>query len=197
MFKKNILNICAGVVTTVALSSVAIAQDDNWRLNPEFSIGAGYGPTKLKDGDFDESEAAKKVFAVVKFNEYIGVEGAYIDFDDSSNGVVSFDPKGAALDLIFELPVTETFSAYAKGGKLWWDADTSIEADQFRLTDDYDGDETFWGVGVKFQLAEHLDLRVEYERFNFEISRDEINVFQQEDINMDVDYANVNLQFTF
>ena len=198
MFKKNIVTLCAGLLSSVAISSSVLAQsDENWRLNPEFSIGAGYGLTKLKDGDFDEDEAAKKVFAVVKFNEYIGVEAAYIDFDEAGNGTLDIDPKGKALDLIIELPITEGIGIYAKGGKLWWDADTNIDTEDFVLSDDYDGDETFWGVGAKFRLAEHLDLRLEYERFNFEISRDEINVLQPNDIDMDVDYANVNLQFTF
>lgn len=198
MIKKNILMLCAGLASSIAFSSSAFAQSNEaWRLSPEFSIGAGYGVTTLKDESFDEDEAAKKVFAVVKFNEYVGVEAAYIDFDEAGNGVLQFDPKGAALDLILELPLTETFGLYAKGGKLWWDADTSVDGGTFVLNDDFDGDETFWGLGAKFKLAEHLDLRVEYERFNFEISRDEINVLQRNDIDMDVDYANVNLQFTF
>lgn len=195
MFKKNILFLCAGLI-----SSVALAQSDsrdNWRLDPEFSIGAGYGLTKLKDGDFDEDEAAQKVFVLLKFNEYIGVEAAYIDFDDAGNDTFNIDPKGKALDLVLELPISEGFSLYAKGGQLWWDADTNIDTADFVLSDDYDGDETFWGVGAKFRLAEHLDLKLEYERFNFEISRNEINVLQTNDINVDVDYANVNLQFTF
>lgn len=193
MIKKTMLVLCAGL-----FSSAVVAQsDDNWRLNPEFSIGAGYGVTKLKDEDFDEDEAAKKIFAVVKFNEYIGLEAQYIDFDDANNGALNFDAKGKALDLILELPVTEGFSVYAKGGQLWWDADANIDTQAFVLSDDYDGDETFWGVGAKFRLAEHLDLRLEYERFNFEISRDEIDVLQTSSIDMDVDYANVNIQFTF
>lgn len=199
MIKKTILGLCAGLISSVALtSSVAMAQsNDNWRFHPEFSIGAGYGLTKLKDNDFDEDEAAKKVYALVKFNEYIGVEAAYIDFDDAGNDVLNFDPKGKALSVILEFPIAETFSLYAKGGQLWWDADANIDTPAFVLSDDYDGNETFWGLGAKFRLAEHLDLRVEYERFNFEISRDEINVLQANDIDMDVDFASVNLQFTF
>jgi OmpA-OmpF porin, OOP family len=193
MFKKNIVFLCAGLFSSVALGQT----NDSWRLQPEFSIGAGYGLTKLKDGDFDEDEAAKKIFALVKFNEYIGIEAAYIDFDDAGNGTLNFDPKGKALDLILELPVNEAFSVYAKGGQLWWDADTSVRTETFVLSDDYDGDETFWGVGAKFRLAEHLDLRIEYERFNFEISRDEIDLLQANAIDMDVDYANVNIQYTF
>lgn len=195
MSKKNILFLCAGLFSSVALAQSGA--DDNWRLDPEFSIGAGYGLTKLKDGDFDEEEAAQKVFVLLKFNEYIGVEAAYIDFDDASNGTLNFDPKGKALDLVFELPISEGFGIYAKGGQLWWDADTSIDTETFVLNDDYDGDETFFGVGAKFRLAEHLDLKLEYERFNFEISRDELDVLQANAIDMDVDYANVNLQFTF
>lgn len=186
------------------LSSVAVAQNysstesgSGWQYKPEFSIGGGYGLTKLKDSDFDEDEAAKKIFAVFKFNEYMGIEAAYIDFDESRSDSLNFDVKGKALDLIFELPVSQSFSVYAKGGMVWWDADTDIDTVDFITSRDHDGDETFWGVGTKFRLAEHLDLRIEYERFNFEISRDEINVLQPNDINMDVDYASVSLQFTF
>lgn len=185
-------------------SSVALAQtsanyetNDRWRLNPEFSIGAGYGLTKAKDGDFEEDEAAKKAFALVKFNEFIGLEGTYIDFDQAGNDQLSFDPKAVNLALILEAPIAESFSIYAKGGHMWWDADASVDLGEFDVDDSYDGKETFWGVGTKIRLAEHLDLRIEYERFNFEISRDEINVLQSSDIDMDIDFASVNLQFTF
>lgn len=56
----------SALLSLALCSSLAVAQtssyetDDGWRFNPEFSIGAGYGMTKLKDGDFDEDEAAKK-----------------------------------------------------------------------------------------------------------------------------------------
>lgn len=191
--KKKILFLCAGL-----FSSVAMAQsNDNWRLEPEFSIGAGYGLTTLKDEEFEEDEAAKKVFALVKFNEYIGVEAAYIDFDDAGNELVNIDPKGTALNLILEVPISEGIGIYAKGGQLWWETDASLDVEGVSVSDDYDGDETFWGLGAKFRLTENLDLRVEYERFNFEVSRDEINVAQINDIDMDVDYTSLNLQFTF
>jgi OOP family OmpA-OmpF porin len=193
MFKKTILFACAGV-----FSSMVMAQsEDNWRWNPEFSVGGGYGFTKIKDGDFDEDEAAKKAFVLVKFNEFIGIEAQYIDFDDASNELFNFDVKGKALDLILELPISEAFGVYAKGGQLWWDADTRVRASDVLFSRGYDGDETFWGVGAKIRLAQRLDLRVEYERFNFEISRDEINVLQTRDIDMDIDYASVSVQFTF
>jgi OOP family OmpA-OmpF porin len=197
MSKKLLALLCIG-----ALPIVAVAQDDResangWQYSPEFSIGGGYGLTKLKDGDFDEDEAAKKAFAVFKINEFIGIEAAYIDFDESGNEAFDIDIRGKALDLILELPISKSFSIYAKGGQMWWDADTNIDTSEFVTSSDSDGDETFWGVGTKFRLAENLDLRVEYERFNFEISRDEINVLQPDDIDMDVDYASVSLQFTF
>lgn len=193
----------SALLSLALCSSLAVAQtsgyetDDGWRFNPEFSIGAGYGLTKMKDGDFDEDEAAKKAFALVKFNEFIGLEAAYVDFDDAGNDQLSFDPKGYTLGLILEAPITQTFSVYAKGGQLWWDGDARVSVGPIDVSDDYDGEETFWGVGTKFRLAENLDLRVEYERFNFEISRGEIDVLQPNDIDMDVDFASVSLQFTF
>ena len=197
MIKHTSALLALTMMSSIVAAQSSTDEDSGWRLQPEFSIGAGYGLTKLKDGDFDEDEAAKKAFAVVKFNEFIGVEAAYIDFDEAGNDALSMDAEGAALALILEAPITPVFSLYAKGGQLWWDADTSVDAELFSASDDYDGDETFWGGGAKFRLGENLDLRVEYERFNFEISRDEIDVLQEDDIDMDVDFASVSLQFTF
>lgn len=197
MIKKISTLVGIAMVSSVALAQYDEEENNGWRLEPEFSIGAGYGLTKLKDGDFDEDEAAKKAFAVIKFNEYIGMEAAYVDFDEAGNDVLTLDADGKSLALIFEAPISPAFSIYAKGGQLWWDADASINSSVVDVSDDYDGDETFWGGGVKFRLAENLDLRVEYERFNFDISRDEIDVLQEDDIDMDVDFASVNLQFSF
>lgn len=195
--KKTTLLSLALFASAASAHTYAQTENEGWRLQPEFSVGAGYGLTKIKDGDFDEDEAAKKIFALVKFNEYIGVEASYIDFDEASNNGLALDADGKTLALILEAPITEGISLYAKGGQLWWDADASVNSSAFNVSDNYDGDETFWGGGVKFRLAEHLDLRVEYERFNFDISRDEIDVLQTSDIDMDVDFASVNLQFTF
>lgn len=197
MIKKISALVGIAMVSSVAFAQYDEEENNGWRLEPEFSIGGGYGLTKLKDGDFDEDEAAKKAFAIIKFNEYIGIEAAYVDFDEAGNDVLTLDADGKSLALIFEAPISPAFSIYAKGGQLWWDADASIDSDIVDVSDDYDGDETFWGGGVKFRLAENLDLRVEYERFNFDISRDEIDVLQEDDIDMDVDFASVNLQFSF
>lgn len=198
MFKKTASALGISLLATTAFAQNTYeGNDDGWRYQPEFSIGAGYGVTTLKDEDFDEDEAAKKVFAVMKFNQYVGIEAGYIDFDEAGNSVVSLDPTGMTAALILEAPIAKSFSIYAKGGQMWWDGDASVENDLFSASDDYDGDETFWGVGTKIRLTEHLDLRIEYERFNFDISRDEIDVLQANDIDMDVDYASANLQFTF
>ena len=193
MFYKTSSLLCLALCSTAAFAQT----NEGWRFSPEFSVGAGYGATKLKDGDFDEDETAAKVFAVVKFNEYIGLEGSYIDFDNSGNSELNIDPKGAGLALILEAPINQSFSVYAKGGQLWWDADANLNVGVIDTSDSYDGDETFWGIGTKIRLADNVDLRIEYERFNFEISRDEINVLQPNSLDMDVDYASINLQYSF
>lgn len=197
MIKTTSAFLGLAIMSSVAMAQSNTEENNGWRLQPEFSIGAGYGFTKLKDEDFSEDEAAKKAFALVKFNEYIGVEASYIDFDEASNDAFTIDATGKTLALILEAPISPSFSVYAKGGQMWWDADASINSSVIDASDNYDGDETFWGAGAKFRLTDNLDLRIEYERFNFDISRDEINVLQQDDIDMDVDFASVSLQFTF
>jgi OOP family OmpA-OmpF porin len=195
MFKQISTLVSLAIISSAAAAQSTTEKSNNWRLSPEFSIGAGYGLTKLKDDEFKEDEAAKKIFALVKFNEYIGLEASYIDFDKAGNDVLTMDADGKSLAVIFEAPISEAFSLYVKGGQLWWDADASIDA--INASDNYDGDEAFWGGGAKFRLSDNLDLRIEYERFDFKISRDEIDVLQQNDINMNVDFASINLQFTF
>lgn len=195
MFKKISTLVGITIISSAAAVHSNAQENNSWRLQPEFSIGAGYGLTKLKDDDFKEDEAAKKIFALVKFNEYVGLEASYIDFDEAGNDVLTLDADGQTLAVIFEAPINEAFSLYVKGGQLWWDADSSISA--LNASGDYDGDEGFWGGGAKFRLTDNLDLRIEYERFDFKISRDEIDVLQQDDINMNVDFASVSLQFTF
>lgn len=197
MYKKLLALVGFAMASSVAMAQSDTEENSGWRLEPEFSIGAGYGLTKLKDNEFDEDEAAKKAFAVVKFNEYIGIEAAYIAFDEAGNDALTLDADGKSLAVIFEAPLSTAFSLYAKGGQLWWDADAAVNSDTVDVSDNYDGDETFWGGGAKFRLTEHLDLRVEYERFNFDISRDEIDVLQEDDIDMDVDMVSANLQFSF
>src|SRR5690554_313403 len=198
MVKKISSAVLFCVCSSAAVATWAQSSGENgWRLQPEFSIGGGYGVTKLKDEDFSEDEAAKKAFALVKFNQFIGLEAAYIDFDKARSGAFTIDPSGATLGLILEAPIAPMFSIYAKGGQMWWETDTSLDVELAQTSKKFSGDETFWGAGVKFKLSEHLDLRVEYERFNFDISRDEVDLLQGRDIDMDVDYASVNLQFTF
>lgn len=195
MFKKTSALIGLTMLSSIAATQANAQESNGWRLQPEFSIGGGYGLTKLKDEDFSEDEAAKKAFAVVKFNEYIGLEAAYVDFDKARNDAFILDADGKTLAAIFEAPLSPGFSLYAKGGQIWWDAKASVNSSVVSAS--YDGDETFWGAGAKIRLTDNLDLRIEYERFNFEISRDEFDVLQQDDIDMDVDFASVNLQFTF
>lgn len=197
MFKKTSALLGLAMLSSVTAAQSSTEENNGWRLQPEVSIGAGYGLTKLKDDDFKEDEAAKKAFVVVKFNEYIGLEASYIDFDEAHNDAFILDADGKTLAVIFEAPISPAFSLYAKGGQIWWDADASINSSVVSASDNYDGDETFWGGGAKIRLTDNLDLRVEYERFNFDISRDEIDVLQQDDIDMDVDFASVSLQFTF
>jgi len=178
-----------------------IAHKENWRFSPEFSLGAAYGLTKIKDGDFDEDENAYKLNATLKFNEFIGIEAGYIHFDDasSSNGLgkISVDPEGATLAAILSIPFSKHFSFYGKIGQLWWDAETNVETNVIRLSEDFDGTEDFWGLGAKVRLAEHLDLKLEYERFQFEFDNNEIQLVQGDSLDVDVDYASVGLQYTF
>src|SRR5690606_11603038 len=105
----------SALLSLALCSSLAVAQssgyetDDGWRFNPEFSIGVGYGFTKLKDGDFDENAAANIDFALIKFNEFGAMETTYIDFDDAGNEQLRYEPIDYSLCMILESPNNQSF----------------------------------------------------------------------------------------
>jgi hypothetical protein len=141
-----------------------------------FYLGAGIGQANLAedfddlddvdDFDFDSDDTGLKAFGGFRFNDWIGVEGAYIDygspsevFDDSD---VDLDASALAGYVVGYLPIT-TFDLFAKVGLASWDVDYDLE--DLNLFDD-DGTDLAWGVGGQFRLGSAA-FRLEYEDFEF------------------------------
>jgi OOP family OmpA-OmpF porin len=83
---------------------------------------------------------------------------------------------------------------YAQGGNVWWKADINATDD----SDDVDGSDIFYGVGISFALTQNLALRLDYTRFDVEFDRDEIGILAEIDsFDTKVDYASIGIQYTF
>ena len=116
-----------------------------------------------------------------RLNNNFDIEGSYYDFGEMSNGGNSLDIDGLSLGVVGSVPLSDTFSVFAKVGAHFWDADISGPiVGQF--SDDSDTD-LFYGVGVDYALNDQWSIRGEIERY-------EVDKF-------DLDVASVGITFNF
>lgn len=133
-----------------------------------FYAGAGVGQSYVDERNYDDEDTAFSVFGGYQFNRYFGLEAGYADFG-------KLEPRGTGAELeassvyltaVGTLPITDSFSAYAKAGFQRWDLDTSIPT--VVGNDDDSGTDPTYGVGVQYRFTDHLALRGEYSRFEVE-----------------------------
>lgn len=142
-------------------------------------LGAGYGAYQFEDRGIDQSDSFWKGYVGAMINSAVGLELSYVDFSRADDQNASFDADGYGAAVLLSFPATENLALYAKGGVYFWDAQSSFAG--LRTNDD--GEDPFYGAGLQFRLNEPLDLRVEYERYEI--------------VEVDIDSANVALQFSF
>ncbi|WP_179957732.1 porin family protein [Exilibacterium tricleocarpae] len=155
---------------------------------PEFYVGGGYGLYKFEfdnddiDTDFEDEQGVIKLFAGGKFTEHLGVELAYLNFDEATDSDLDADIDGFSLAAVLSAPLGESFSLFGKLGWFAWEADISgsvpFDLDVIGVDDKLDGDDVFYGVGAKFRLTDNVDLRVEYDRYELDDNFDpELDIF--------------------
>jgi OOP family OmpA-OmpF porin len=175
MRKTKLLSTLLLSATLGAAAFGANAQDKG------FYAGAGVGQSFVDEGVYDDEDTAFSVFGGYEFNPYIGVEAGYVDF-----GKVQADKRmgpelegdTAYLTAVGTLPITDSFSAYAKAGFHSWNLDSDLVSN----SDDSGTDPTY-GLGVQYRFTDRLALRGEYSRFEAE--------------DADVDLASVQVRFDF
>lgn len=165
----------SGAALTALLTTVPLAAE----AQPEFFFGAGYGAYQIDENGLDEEDALWKAYFGSMFNSSVGIELSYVDFERASDQGSSFDADGYGIALLLGAPLSSNFTIYAKGGLYFWDAESNFAG--VRATDD--GDDPFYGAGLKFKLGQHLALRLEYERYKLS--------------NIDLDTANLSIQGSF
>lgn len=197
--KKSYL--AALTVSAILFSSVAAAANEPVEHAADIDhtgiyVGAAYGLLDVDgdDEDFDREDNASRIFAGAQFNQVLSLEGGYIDFGNYGNSVFNTDLDGYTLALKAGLPLAERVTLYAQGGNVWWKADIHAAG----VSDDTDGSDIFYGIGISYALTENLDLRLDYTRFDVKFDRDEIGILAEIDnFDTQVDYASLGIQYTF
>ncbi len=184
--KTLLLGTLAG---SLGLATPALAQE--WQ-NPiaEGYVGGSFGyhtyeteefPDSREEFDnFEDEHESWKVRAGAQFSEVWGIEAGYTDFGEVADDRASFEAAGVTAGVTAALPLTPKFAPYAKGGYMFWDRNGE---DRLLGSRDDDGEDPYYGVGLRVGLSEQLDMRVEYDRYALDEA--------------DVDMASVGLNYLF
>ncbi|WP_415898009.1 porin family protein [Neptuniibacter sp. QD72_48] len=170
--KKTLL---ATALISGILSQAAMA-DSN------FYLGGGVGKTSVDYVEVtgatitDDSDTSWKFFAGYNFNKNFAVEFAYQDLGENSADVlnvpVKIDGDAYSLALLGKLPVGEKAEVFAKLGYARIDAD----ADVANTTVSESESDVLYGLGANYSVTEKVDLRLEWERMDFEDEVDTVSL---------------------
>jgi OOP family OmpA-OmpF porin len=166
-------NWIAVAILAFAGAGQAVAQDDDEQQGVYFGAGVGDFSVEIDelDGDdinFDESDTAYKLFVGYRFNQFFGAQLDYLDLGRSDSGVglqnLEIETGGYAARIEGTLPLAFV-ELFATAGLIFSDVEASLGGTEF--FDESDNDPVY-SVGVGFEIAERVVLRLEYEVIDIE-----------------------------
>ena len=173
--KRCLTAIVLGLTATAALAAddQTDSQSDNkagWNLG----IAAAFGEYQFDSNQLDDSSVGFKLFAGYRFNQWLGLEGAYHNFGDFEEDTVPAVPGGDAIAQIdgfsasglFFLPLGgEDFELFGKAGFYSFSQDIFVD-DTTVGTNSPDG--LHLGAGARFFISDQLAVRSEADWFNID-----------------------------
>ncbi len=192
-------SIAAGALLALVLTlATGVAHGQGYAPDNErgWYVGGGVGQFGVEidglDGlddtiaDFDADDTAWKLFAGYRFNPYLSLEAAYVNFgepgDDFSSGGSSGDYtlnlSGFAPYLVGTVPLGP-LELFAKIGYYFYDLEIDADLDDLGgdvFTSSDSGQDMVYGVGVGITFMERFNARLEYENIDVE-GTDDANAF--------------------
>jgi len=166
-------------LAVAAASPAAFAQDENsgWYLGG----GIGQFNAQIDDVDdvdatvdeWDEDDTAYKLFGGYRLNSFLAFELDYINLGEPSGAVIPGRNVDASVDgfapyVVGTIPLGEWFEVYGRLGYFFYDATLGVEDGAGgRLEFDEESEELVYGAGIGANIGERLNVRFEYERFDF------------------------------
>lgn len=185
---------CAMLTIQLAQAEETFINPD-W-ANSAWYIGAGVGRSRasidqqrLRDSltangatvtsfSTDERDTGYKLFVGKQLNRYLALELGYFDLGKfnfnsttSGNGVLNGEAgfRGANLDLLAQLPLSERWSLLGRVGANYAKSSTHFTGNRLAAVTDRDPSERKFnakaGLGLEYKLSEALALRGEVERY--------------------------------
>lgn len=166
------------VTSLLGLAAASPALADHNRQSLNFHIDVGQAMQDIDASDFppgtdiDDEDIAFR--GGIGFRSgLVGGNISYVNFGQSAvttpTASAEAETSGLALDVQFDLPISQYSAVFIKGGILSWEQITDEQRAGSRIVDRYreDGVDPFWGIGFRFSGAPGMDIKVEYDRFEF------------------------------
>jgi opacity protein-like surface antigen len=170
----------AGLAASAGARAQIVDNDSGWYAGG----GVGEFDVEIDDfddvddtiDDFDDGDTAYKLFAGWRANNWLALELAYINLGSPSDEIfddttVEVESDGFAPYVVGTLPIG-FFEAFAKAGYYFYDIEVSLDSPFGDVTDDDSGSEFVWSAGLGLNILERVNIRLEYEEFDFDETDD-------------------------
>lgn len=165
----------------------------------------------------DRTDLAYKLIVGLQLNQYVAVEGQYIDLGkakykgrDAEPGLafgekIDFKTKGLGFNVVGTYPVTEDFSVFAKTGlhhlKTKGTMKGALDFNGERISDKESKSVRKWtnsiGIGASYQIIPNLSVVGEYERYR-NVADKKVRIDDDKvKFKHNVDYLSVGLRYSF
>lgn len=134
--------------------------------------GASLGRTMIDDDlgglPIDDEATAFSAKVGVDFGNNIALEGGYLNLGEVSvntlAGIIDGEVDGGTVAAVFSLPVSDNLSLTAKAGMFFWQSE--LRSPNFTFAED--GEDLFYGIGLRADLNEQLSITGEWDRIKFD-----------------------------
>lgn len=190
---KNTIITLAGLISLASVSTFSHADEFKKDVAENgVYVGANYGYLKVDgEDDFDDDNDVLQGIVGYRFNNYLALEGSYIDFGSYGNNLSRAETDGYTAGLKVILPIADRVELYAKGGQLWYSTDYNVVG----FSGNKDDEGVFAGAGVAFKVTDRFLINAEYTWYDTEINLD--NVSNGSDTETDFKQASIGVEYRF
>lgn len=191
---KNTILTLAAIISLASVSVYSHAENmkNNDVAENGIYVGANYGYLKV-DGkdDFDDNSDVIEGLVGYRFNQYLAIEGGYVNFGDYGNSLSNAETDGYTAALKVSYPIVDRVELYAKGGQLWY----STDYDVLGFSGNKDDEGVFAGAGVAFKVTDRFLINAEYTWYDAGITVE--NVSNGADTDTDFKQASLGVEYRF
>ena len=131
-------------------------------------------PDLITSGTVDGKDTGFKIYGGLQFNQYFGLEVAYVDLGKATYSGTFFglpvtggkvDVSGVNLSAVGTYPLNPSFALFGKLGLFGWNTKASDVTGGLPFSGKDNGTDVSFGLGFGYNFTKSLSARVEWERF--------------------------------